>query len=921
MIGNLSINDEAVRVEPLRQAQDKLREAKLREVETPEIPYRMALRLRAFGATLSANGYSRTSSRCLGACVCVLLLATSAASAQTPDARARALVAKLTLKEKVAQLQADAPAIPRLGIPAYNWWNEGLHGLARGGYATVFPQAIGLAASWDPALLQQAGTAVSTEARARFNSVGTGDHGRYEGLTIWSPNINIDRDPRWGRGQETYGEDPYLTGRLAVAFVRGIQGDDPAHPRAIATPKHFAVHSGPEPGRHGFDVDVSPHDLEATYLPAFRAAVTQGHAGSVMCAYNALHGTPVCADDWLLSTLLRKDWGFAGYVVSDCDAVDDMTHFHYYKPDDAQSSAAAIEAGTDLDCGNAYASLGDAVRKGYVKTAVLDAALVRLFAARYRLGILGDDRDDPYAHIGADQIDSVAHRKLALKAALESIVLLKNAHATLPLKPGTNIAVVGPDADTIETLEASYHGTAREPVTPLEGLRQRFGADHVAYEQGSPVAASVPIPIPETALRTDGKPGLKGEYFDNTDFSGMPRATRIDRRIDFDWDHVTPAKGLGDRYAVRWTGELVPPGAGDYTLAVHVDRCFDCRGHDPVRLYIDGKQVIDNDGNRGASMQATVHFNDTSPHAIKLEIVHSGQDQGIRLQWLAPPEVQLAKAEAAAKHADVVVAFVGLSPDVEGEELPIDVPGFDHGDRTGIALPAAQRALLERVAATGKPLVVVLMAGGAVAIDWAAQHAGAILDAWYPGEAGGTAIAQVLAGDHDPAGRLPVTFYRATRDLPPYVSYSMQGRTYRYFDGTPLYPFGYGLSYTTFAYADPVLATTRLKAGATLHMSAVVRNTGTRAGDEVVQVYLDYPKLPLAPRHALVRFERVHLQSGESRRVEFELSPRALSSVDAAGVRAVEPGRYSVFVGGGQPGDAAGVRASFTISGRDVLPQ
>ena len=858
----------------------------------------------------------------IGVSACAFLLAANAAT-RTPDthARAEALVARMTPAEKVAQLQDATPAIPRLGIPAYDWWNEGLHGLARGGYATVFPQAIGLAASWDTTLLRQVGTTVSIEARARFNGIGDDrDHGRYQGLTIWSPNINIDRDPRWGRGQETYGEDLYLTGRLAVAFIRGVQGDDPAHPRAIATPKHFAVHSGPEPGRHGFDVDVSPHDLEATYLPAFRAAVTEGHAGSVMCAYNALHGTPVCADARLLTTLLRRDWGFQGYVVSDCDAVDDMTHFHHFRPDDAQSSAAAIEAGTDLDCGHAYASLGEAVRKGYVRESVLDAALVRLFTARYRLGILGDGAHDPHARIGADRIDSPAQRELALQAALESIVLLKNAHATLPLKSGIDLAVVGPNADTVETLEASYHGTAHMPVTPLEGLRKRFGADHVTYAQGAPIAAGVPIPIPETVLRSDGQLGLKGEYFANADFSGTPRITRIDRTIDFDWDHVAPARGLGDRYAVRWTGELVPPGPGDYTLAVHVDRCFDCRGHDPVRLYLDGKAIIDDAGN-GKPMRAMVHFTGTSPHSIELEMVHSGRDQGIRLQWLASPAAQLARAEAVAQRADAVVAFVGLSPDVEGEELPVDVPGFDHGDRTDIALPSAQRALLEHVAATGKPLVVVLMSGGAVAIDWAERHADAILAAWYPGESGGTAIAQVLAGDYDPAGRLPVTFYRSTRDLPPYVSYDMQGRTYRYFKGTPLYPFGHGLSYTTFAYARPGLSATVLRAGGRLTVSAEVRNAGKSAGDEVVQAYLDYPKLPLAPRHALVGFRRVHLAPGQSRRVEFELSPRDLSSVDAAGTRAVEPGRYSVFVGGGQPGDAPGVSASFTISGHDLLPR
>lgn len=856
------------------------------------------------------------------ACLLVLALVMPAGLAAPPDAAqasATALVAKLTLTEKVAQLQADAPALPRLVVPAYSWWNEGVHGLARGGYATVFPQAIGLAASWDPGLLQQVGDVVSIEARARYNAVGAGDHGRYEGLTIWSPVVNIDRDPRWGRGQETYGEDPYLTGQLAVAFIRGLQGDDPAHPRVIATPKHFAVHSGPEPGRHGFDVDVSPHDLAATYLPAFRAAVTAGHAGSVMCAYNALHGTPACADAALLTDRLRRDWGFTGYVVSDCDAVDDMTAFHYYTPDNAHASAAAIKAGTDLDCGRAYASLGKAVQAGLVPEGVLDRALVRLFTARYRLGILGDS-DDRYARIGADQIGSAAHAALALRAAQESIVLLKNAGGTLPLRSGTRIAVVGPDADTVETLEASYHGTARAPVTPLQGLRKRFGADHVVYAQGAPVAAGVPVPIPETALCSDGKPGLRGEYFDNNALAGQPRLTRIDRRIDFDWDHVAPAAALDpDHYSVRWSGQLVPPAPGDYTLAVHVDRCFDCRGHDPVKLYVDGRLLLAGKG-PGDTLRASVHFADAAPHPIRLELLHTGRDQGVRLQWLAPPAAQLAEAVAAAQRADVVVAFVGLSPDVEGEELSIDVPGFDHGDRTDLALPAAQRALLEAVAASGKPLVVVLMSGSAVALDWAQQHAAAVVAAWYPGEAGGTALAEVLAGDSNPTGRLPVTFYRATRDLPPYVSYAMQGRTYRYFKGTPLYPFGYGLSYTTFAYSAPALSAPRVQAGQSIKVATDVRNTGARAGDEVVQVYLSAPDVALAPRRALVAFRRVHLASGQSRRIEFTLSPRDLSTVDAAGHRAVVAGGYRLFVGGGQPGDAPGGAASFTITGDAALP-
>lgn len=850
----------------------------------------------------------------------ILAALAGSASAATPEQRASELVARMTLDEKVAQLQSAAPALPRLGIPAYEWWNEGLHGSARAGYATVFPQAIGLAASWNPELLRQVGDVVSQEARARFDAIGAGrDHARYEGLSIWSPNVNIFRDPRWGRGQETYGEDPYLTGRLAVGFVQGIQGPDPANPRAIATPKHFAVHSGPEAGRHGFDTDVSPHDLQATFLPAFRAAVTEGHAGSVMCAYNALHGTPVCADAGLLEDTLRKDWGFTGYVVSDCDAVDDMTKFHYYRADNAGSSAAAIRAGTDLDCGFAYADLVQAVHRGEVAESVLDTSLVRLFAARYRLGELGAPA------VKARPVDLKRNAALALQAALQSVVLLKNDADTLPLQGKPRIAVIGPNADTVETLEANYHATPRAPVTPLQGLRARFGADRVTYAQGSPVAVGVPVPIPETALRTSATAlaavGLTGTYFGNIDFSGKPRVTRVDRGVDVDWDHVVPAGLPKGHYAVRWTGTLLPPAPGDYTLAVHVERCFDCGGHDPTRLFIDGKPVIDDDGHDKAT-QATLHFDDSRPHDLRLEYIHSGEDQGVRLQWLAPPEAQLAEAQQAIASADLTVAFLGLSPDVEGEELHVDVPGFDGGDRTDIGLPAAQQALLERAGASGKPLVVVLMSGSAVALTWAKQHASAIVAAWYPGESGGTAIAQVLAGDYNPAGRLPVTFYRSVRDLPPFASYQMKGRTYRYFHGEPLYAFGHGLSYTRFGYTEAQASAATLHAGESLTASVQVRNDGNRDGDEVVQAYLSFPSGDaLAPQRTLVGFERIHLASGESRRVSFTLDPRRLSSVDASGARAVLPGNYGLDLGGGQPGDAAGKHLDFTIQGRQALPR
>jgi beta-glucosidase len=835
-------------------------------------------------------------------------LATSAAADEATE-RAASLVARMTPAEKIGQLQSSAPAIPRLGIPAYDWWSEGLHGFARHGEATVFPQAIGLAASWDPSLLHAVGGVVAAQARSQFLATGLhNDHGRFNGLTIWSPNINIFRDPRWGRGQETYGEDPRLTATLAVAFIQGLQGSDPAHPTVIATPKHFAVHSGPEPGRHGFDVDVSAHDLEDTYLPAFRAAIVEGHAGSIMCAYNAIHGVPVCALPWLLGERLRNDWGFQGFVVSDCDAVDDMTMFHHYRKDNAGSSASALRAGTDLDCGSAYAGLGDALADGRIGEHDLDVAATRLFAARYRLGMF-----DASAPAPRDNPD--ANRVLALRAAGESMVLLKNRANTLPLKPGGRIAVVGPNADALSVLEANYHGTARKPVTPLDGLRALWGEKNVRYAQGATLADGVTVPIPSTALA-----GLKGEYFRDARLTGKPAMTRFDSKIDLDADHTPPASVLdASGYAVRWTAQLLPPGAGDYTLAVRMDRCFDCRGHDPVRLYLDGHLITGSTGG-DETLSATVHFDDTHPHDLRLEWEHSGEDQGIHLEWMAPADAQLAEAAKATADADAVVAFVGLSPGVEGEELKVDVPGFMGGDRTDIGLPSSQRKLLETVAASKKPLVVVLMSGSAVALNWAREHADAILVAWYPGEQGGLAVAQTLAGVINPAGRLPVTFYRDVRDLPPFIDYGMKGRTYRYFKGEPLYSFGDGLSYTTFAYDAPKLSTQSLKAGESLDVAVNVRNTGTRTGDEAVQVYLAYPDAPDAPRRALVGFQRISLAAGEQRSVTFHLDPRALSLVDADGTRAVRAGRYGLFVGGQQP-SAGQQPATFTMTGHAGMPR
>ena len=700
--------------------------------------------------------------------------------------------------------------------------------------------------------------------------------------------------------------------------MRGLQGPDPLHPRAIATPKHLAAHSGPEAGRDAFDVDISPYDREATYLPAFRMAVIEGRARSIMCAYNSIHGVPACASAALLDETVRRDWGFRGLVVSDCDAVGNIASHHHYRADAAEASAAALAAGMDLNCGRTYAALGDAVRRGLVPGTTLDTAVARAFAARRALGgAFGTT--SPWDRIPPAVVDSAAHRLLALEAARKSIVLLKNDARRLPLAPGTRIAVIGPNADSLDVLEGNYHGTAAAPVTPLQGMRERF---QVAYAQGSSIAEGVAVTVPETAL------ALTAQYFAGAAFAGEPRVTRRERRIDLDFDRASPAPGLGtDGFAVRFSGTIEPPAAGDYRLRLDVPRCFDCTGHDPVRLWIDGKRVLD-DGGEGREIEAPVRFDDGRAHQIRVELVHRSADEGLRLGWIAPPAAQLAEADAAIASADAVVALVGLSPAVEGEALGIEVPGFSGGDRTDIGLPAAQMRLLERAKASGKPLVVVLISGSAVAIAWAKTHADAVIAAWYPGQAGGTAIADVLSGAINPAGRLPVTFYARTRDLPAFIDYSMRERTYRYFTGTPLWSFGHGLSYARFAYARLPMPTT-IAAGDALAVDVDVTNAGAVVGDEVVQAYLTPPEAvrriggsndPVLQR-ALVGFQRIALNPGETRRVRFAIDPRSLSSVDRTGVRRVMPGDYRLHIGGGQPGDGPGFDTHFAIRGTKELPR
>jgi beta-glucosidase len=841
------------------------------------------------------------------------------------DARVADLVGRLTLEEKVGQLMNTAPAIPRLGIPAYDWWSEGLHGVARAGVATVFPQAIGLAATWDTGMMHEAATVVSTEARAKHHeAVRAGRRDIYEGLTFWSPNINIFRDPRWGRGMETYGEDPFLAGRLAVAFVRGMQGDDPRYLRVVATPKHFAVHSGPEPLRHAFDAVVDARDLEETYLAAFGAAVAEGGAQSVMCAYNRVNGEPACADSLLLRTTLRARWGFDGYVVSDCDAVDDIRTGHKVSGDSAVVAAMAIRAGDDLNCGDAYHHLVEAVRRGLVAEAQVDTAVGRLFRARFRLGMFDPPERVAYARIPFDENDAPAHRVLALEAARKSIVLLRNDGGLLPLRRAMRrIAVIGPDANDVEVLLGNYNGLPAEPVTPLAGIRAKVGpATEVVYARGSDVAVRTPSleVVPPSALVTDTgaarAPGLMGAYFRNHDWLGSAAATRADPALSFYWPR-SPAPGVpADSFSVRWTGALVPPLTGRYALGVEA--------LGTVRLFLDDSLIVRfSERHEVGTAWANVELAAGRARRIRVEYADRRPDAVVRLVWSAPDAHLLDSAVAAARRADVAVLCLGLSPRLEGEEMPVRVPGFDGGDRTSLDLPAPQEALLEAVVATGKPVVLVLLNGSALSIGWAAEHVPAIVDAWYPGQAAGTAIADVLFGDYNPAGRLPVTFYRSVGQLPAFTDYRMAGRTYRFFRGDALYRFGDGLSYTRFRYRD-LRVSPRVRAGDSVAVSVEVENAGDMAGEEVVELYLTaLGGDARTPLRSLEGFQRVSLRPGERRRVVLTLGPRQLSQVDAGGRRAVVPGAYELSVGGRQPGasavaDAAALEvlhARFEVSG------
>src|SRR5438309_1923807 len=539
------------------------------------------------------------------------------------EQRVNDLVSRITLEEKVAQMQDVAPGIPRLSIPAYNWWNEGLHGVARAGNATVFPQAIGLAATWDTDLIHRVADVISTEARAKYNdAIQHGNTGRYYGLTFWSPNINIFRDPRWGRGQETYGEDPYLTSRIGVAFVSGLQGDDPNYLKTVSTPKHFAVHSGPEVLRHRFNVPVSPHDFADTYTPAFRATIMEAHADSVMCAYNAVRGEPACANHLLFDTL-RNKWGFKGYVVSDCWAISDLHQGHGFVLTLEQAAALAVKAGTDLSCGPEFAALPFAVRNRLLSNTDVDRAVKRLFEARFRLGMFDPPERVPWSGLTLADNDTVEHRQLALKAAQESIVLLKNERNTLPLKPAVKkIAVIGPNADSLDVLVGNYSGMPSRYSTILDGIRKRFTGAKVIFSVGSVPVETVGVPIDKESLRpggTNSEPGLTGEYFGNATLEGKPIVTRVDSGIDFTWNGVVPAPGVSNgEFSVRWSGELIPPSTGGYRFGLRSEGSYG------LRLYLGGKCLIDEWTRSGeGGLTPLVHLERGRAYLIRVEYVRS----------------------------------------------------------------------------------------------------------------------------------------------------------------------------------------------------------------------------------------------------------------------------------------------------------
>jgi beta-glucosidase len=850
----------------------------------------------------------------------------------TPEQRAADLVNRMTLAEKASEMQNNSAAVPRLNIPAYQWWSEALHGVINEG-VTEYPEPIGLAATFDAPGIHTMAAQIGIEGRIKHvQNAREGHTGIMGGLDFWSPNLNIFRDPRWGRGQETYGEDPFLTGRVGVAYVTGLQGDNPKYYLAIATPKHYAVHSGPEPTRHFADVDVSKHDEVDTYEPAFRAAIVEGKAGSVMCAYNAINGQPACANQYLLQDQLRGKWGFKGYVVSDCDAVRDVAANHRYRATQAQGAAISVIRGMDNECVTFTSRFGDpvdkayidAVQQGYLPESTLNTALIHLFTARIKLGMFDPPDMVPYTKIDEKELDSAEHRAQARKLANESMVLLKN-DGLLPLKAGIKkIAVVGPLADQTRPLLGNYAGQPTHIVSILDGLHAEFPNAAITFVPGTQFLRTDGTPVPDAVLTTpDGKSGLKADYNEGMrreqpipGATTAPLVSRTEPNLKLTENNLPPEIAGKKTFGVQWSGFLTPTESGDFILGIRADGF--------ARLTVDSKPVatVFGGGSEISSGVGRVQLEKSRKVALEISYFTRSGRPHAELIWTKANKAISPEAIAAAKNADVVIAVVGITSQLEGEEMPVSEPGFLGGDRTSIDLPQPEEQLVEAVAATGKPLAVVLMNGSALAVNWISEHSNAILESWYPGEEGGAAVAETLSGKNNPAGRLPVTFYTGVNQLPNFEDYAMANRTYRYFNGKPLYPFGYGLSYTKFSYSDLSIPTQAVPAGQPVGADVTVTNTGKIAGDEVVQVYLKFPPQKGAPLLALRGFQRIHLEAGASQQVHFELKDRDLGMVTESGNPIIAQGDYTISIGGGQPDTGApAVTGKFHIEGQIDLPE
>ena len=839
--------------------------------------------------------------------------------------RVNDLISKMTLEEKISQLVNNAKEIKRLGIPEYNWWNECLHGVARSGIATVFPQAIGLSATWDTSLIFQTADAISTEARAKYNYfIKNGERDIFKGLTFWSPNINIFRDPRWGRGQETYGEDPYLTSRMGVAFIKGLQGDDTKYFKVIATPKHYAVHSGPEPLRHEFNAVINNHDLFETYLPAFEACIKEAGAYSVMCAYNRFMGEACCGSDKLLKTILRNDWGFQGYVVSDCGAIEDIYLHHKITDSEAEAAALSIKSGTDLCCGKIYSTaLIEAVNKGLLNEKDIDISVKRLFTARFKLGMFDPPEMVKYSSIPVEEIDSEKHRQLSLKAAHESIVLLKNENNILPLKKDLRkIAVIGPTADSYFMLLGNYYGTPSKFTTPLQGIKSRVNkSTEIDYEQGCNLVeeGSIKNYLTSDLLNTGPEKGLTVEFFKNKELKGEPFFKRTDILINPNWVYGSrqPAfTGSSEFNSLRWTGTITPRVSGEINFLMKSDG--------GCRLYINNTLLIDDWNEHSlSSKNNSVFLEKEKSYDFKLDYCLNTERPQLYIQWELLNYNSFQNAIEIAKTSDAIIFVGGITAQLEGEEMRVDYEGFKGGDRTSLNLPKIQEKLLMELKKTAKPVILVLTSGSALSVNWEKENLYAIVQLWYPGEEGGTALADVLFGDYNPAGRLPVTFYKSVDQLPPFEDYNMKGRTYRYFKGEPLYPFGYGLSYTSFKYSNLILPES-IRTGETFPVSVDVENTGKSAGDEVAQLYLKREKsLESEPIHSLQGFKRIHLEPGEKQNVQFIITPKQIAILNNDNKFVTEPDSWNIFVGGMQPGSQSDIieylSKQLKISGDPVI--